>query len=85
MGLSYRHLTLAERRTVFHLKAAKASAQAIAARLGRCRSTIDRELARNSFQDVNPYFDGRDGICHWRKGFGIVSTQVRNRTTHEQA
>ncbi len=58
MGQSYRQLTLEERRTVFHMKAAKASAQAIAHRLGRHRSTIYRELARNTFQDANPYFNG---------------------------
>jgi IS30 family transposase len=58
MGQCYRQLTLEERRTVFHMKAAKASAHAIADRLGRHRSTIYRELARNTFQDADPYFNG---------------------------
>ncbi len=52
MEQCYRQLTLEERRTVFHLRAAKASVQAIADRLERHRSTIHRELARNTFQDA---------------------------------
>ncbi len=58
MEQCYRQLTLEERRTVFHLRAAKASVQAIADRLERHRSTIYRELARNTFQDADPYFNG---------------------------
>ncbi len=52
MEQCYRQLTLEERRTVFHLKATKTPVQAIADRLGRHRSTIYRELARNTFQDA---------------------------------
>ncbi len=58
MGQCYQHLRLEERRTVFHLRAAKASVEAIADRLGRHWSTIYRELARNTFQVADPYFNG---------------------------
>ena len=50
MAKCYRQLTLEERRMVFDMKAAKASAHAIADRLGRYRPTIYRELARNTFR-----------------------------------
>ena len=58
MEQCYRQLTLEERRAVFHLKAAKTPVQAIADQLGRHRSTIYRELARNTFQDADPDFNG---------------------------
>jgi IS30 family transposase len=54
MGQCYQQLTLEERRAVFHLRAAKTPVQAIADQLGRHRSTIYRELARNTFRDVDP-------------------------------
>jgi IS30 family transposase len=58
MGQCYRQLTLEERRTVFRLRAAQASVEAIANRIGRHRSAIYRELARNTFKDADPYFNG---------------------------
>ncbi len=58
MGQCYRQLTLEERRTVFRLRAAQASVEAIANRIGRHRSAIYRELARNTFRDADPYFNG---------------------------
>ena len=55
MGRSYRHLTLEERRTLFRLLNAKAPVDVIAARLGRHRSTIYREVARNEFREEKAY------------------------------
>ena len=83
MGQCYQHLTLEERRAAFHMMAAKASAQAIADRLGRHRSTIYRELARNTFQDVDPYFNGyfpavaHDAVARRRQRLGKLHRDQR--------
>ena len=50
MSQSYRHLGLDERRRVFRLVDARTQVGDIAAALGRHRSTIYRELARNRVQ-----------------------------------
>jgi transposase, IS30 family len=55
MESTYRHLTLEERRTLFRLLNAKLPIQEIAAQLGRHRSTIYREIARNEFREVRQY------------------------------
>jgi IS30 family transposase len=55
MGRPYRHLTLEERRTIFRLLNAKLPVAEIAARLGRHRSTIFREISRNLFREVKEY------------------------------
>ena len=52
---SYRHFTLEERRTLFRLLNAKLPIKEIAAQLGRHRSTIYREIARNEFREVRQY------------------------------
>jgi IS30 family transposase len=49
MGRCYGHLNLAERRKLAALLEAKVPVSAIAAELGRHRSTIHREIARNFF------------------------------------
>ena len=54
---SYRHFTLEERRTLFRLLNAKLPIKEIAAQLGRHRSTIYREIARNEFREVRQYRD----------------------------
>ena len=83
MGQSYRQLTLEERRTVFHLKATKTPVQAIADQLGRHRSTIYRELARNTFQDADPYFNGyfptvaHDAAARRRQRLGKLHRDAR--------
>jgi IS30 family transposase len=51
----YRHLDLDERRTIFRLLGAKVPVAVIAARLGRHRSTIHREIHRNHFHQVREY------------------------------
>ena len=49
---TYRHFTLDERCTLFRLLGAKLPIKEIAAQLGRHRSTIYREIARNEFREV---------------------------------
>jgi IS30 family transposase len=51
----YHHLTFEERRTLFRLLGAKLPIKEIAAQLGRHRSTIYREIARNEFREVRQY------------------------------
>ena len=52
MPSSYVHLGLEERRRIHHLREAKVPVAEIAADLGRHRSTIHREIARNWWHDV---------------------------------
>ena len=52
---TYHHLTFEERRTLFRLLGAKLPIKEIAAQLGRHRSTIYREIARNQFREVRQY------------------------------
>ena len=52
MPSSYVHLGLEERRRIHHLREAKVPVAEIAAVLGRHRSTIHREIARNWWHDV---------------------------------
>ena len=55
MDHPYRHFTLEERRTLFRLLGAKLPIREIASQLGRHRSTIYREIARNEFREVKQY------------------------------
>ena len=55
MDRPYRHFTLEERRTLFRLVNAKLPIKEIANQLGRHRSTIYREIARNEFREVKQY------------------------------
>ena len=52
---TYHHLTFEERRTLFRLLGAKLPIKEIAAQLGRHRSTIYGEIARNQFREVRQY------------------------------
>lgn len=47
----FQHLTLDERRSLFRMQEARLGVAEMAARLGRHRSTIYRELARNRYRD----------------------------------
>ena len=49
MSKFYNHLSLDERRKIYFLREEKISVNEIAKRLGRHRSTIFRELQRNTF------------------------------------
>lgn len=53
------HLTLADRRRLYQLKERKVPIGEIARQLGRDRSTIYREIKRNTFRDREfPDYDG---------------------------
>src|SRR5215203_6749553 len=58
MAKAYRQLDLDERRTLFRLMEAGRPVGEIAARLGRHRSTVYRELGRNRFRDGDRGFCG---------------------------
>ncbi|UXN67510.1 IS30 family transposase (plasmid) [Phyllobacterium sp. A18/5-2] len=59
MHRCYSHLTLADRRRLYQLKERKVSIGEIARQLGRDRSTIYREIKRNTFRDREfPDYDG---------------------------
>src|SRR5215213_5931972 len=55
MDRPYQRFTLEERRTLFRLLNAKLPIKEIAGQLGRHRSTIYREIARNEFREVKQY------------------------------
>ncbi len=56
---SFGHFGLDERRSLFRFRKARVPVAEIAARLGRRRSTIYRELARNRFRDPDATRDRR--------------------------
>ncbi len=59
MSGCYTQITLADRRRLHHLVAAKVPVSEMARRLGRHRSTIYREIKRNTFRDRElPDYDG---------------------------
>ncbi|MBP2445789.1 IS30 family transposase [Rhizobium leguminosarum] len=51
MSRCYTQITLADRRRLHHLVAANVPIDQMARRLGRHRSTIYREIKRNTFRD----------------------------------
>jgi IS30 family transposase len=55
----FQHLTLDERRSLFRMQEARLGVAEMAARLGRHRSTIYRELGRNRFGDPDASRDSR--------------------------
>jgi IS30 family transposase len=58
MTLPYTHLSLAERREIARLHAAKIPIRVMAERLQRHRSTIYREIKRNWVHDEEPLYRG---------------------------
>ncbi len=79
MGMHYSQIDLAERRKIQHLRDAKIPVKAIAAELGRHRSTIHREIRRNFYHDPL-----RDKWGHEYKGYYCVSANrfAKNRRRH---
>ena len=67
------HFTLDERRLLFRLKEVRVPVAEMAARLGRHRSTIYRELARNRFRDVDHAGD------RWRDVSGYYPVTAHDR------
>jgi len=55
----FQHLTLDERRSLFRMQEARLGVAEMAARLGRHRLTIYRELGRNRFRDPDASRDSR--------------------------
>ena len=70
MVRTYSQLDLGERRTLFRLVEARRPVGEIAERLGRHRSTIDRELGRNRFRD------GERGFCGY---FPLTAQDLASR------
>ena len=58
----FQHLTLDERRFLFRMQEARLGVTEMAARLGRHRSTIYRELGRNRFRDPDASWDIRAAL-----------------------
>jgi hypothetical protein len=59
MSRCYTQITLADRRRLHHLVAARVPVNEMAHQLGRHRSTIYREIKRNTFRDRElPDYDG---------------------------
>jgi IS30 family transposase len=57
--MAHAELGINERRQIERMTNARTPVAEVARKLGRHRSTIDRELARNRFTDEeNPYLDG---------------------------
>ena len=79
MGVHYSQIDLAERRKIQQLRDAKVPVKAIAAELGRHRSTIHREIRRNFYHD--PF---RDKWGHEYIGYYCVSANrfAKNRRCH---
>ena len=65
----FQHLTLDERRSLFRMHEARLGVAEMASRLGRHRSTIPRELARNRFRDPDAFRDSRRNMS----GYGTVN------------
>lgn len=59
MKPDYKHLTIEDRRQIYRLRSQNVSVTEIATQLGRHRSTIYREIQRNTFlKDEDGYYDG---------------------------
>lgn len=63
MVACYTQLSLAERRALYRLLDARCPVAEIARQLGRHRSTIHREIKRNSHRDEDPSFSGALSHC----------------------
>jgi len=77
---SFQHLTLDERRSLFRMQEAQLGVTEMAARLGRHRSTIYRELGRNRFRDPDASRDSRRNMS----GYYPVTAQDMARTRRQR-
>ncbi len=66
-----RRLTLDERRSLFRMREARLGVTEMATRLGRHRSTIYRELARNCFRDPDASRESRRNMSGTRSCWPI--------------
>ena len=76
----FQHLTLDERRSLFRMQEAQLGVTEMAARLGRHRSTIYRELGRNRFRDPDASLDSRRNMS----GYYPVTAQELARTRRQR-
>jgi len=76
----FQHLTLDERRSLFRMQEAQLGVTEMAARLGRHRSTIYRELGRNRFRDPDASRDSRRNMS----GYYPVTAQELARTRRQR-
>jgi len=77
---SFQHLTLDERRSLFRMQEARLGVAEMAARLGRHRSTIPRELGRNRFRDPDASRDSRRNMS----GYYPVTAQDLARARRQR-
>ena len=76
----FQHLTLDERRSLFRMQEARLGVAEMAARLGRHRSTIYRELGRNRFRDPDASRDSRRSMS----GYYPVTAQDLARARRQR-
>lgn len=76
----FQHLTLHGRRSLFRMHEARLGIAAMAARLGRHRSTVYRELSRNRFRDPDATRDRR----HDMSGYYPMTAQDLARTRRQR-
>jgi len=79
-GVFYPELRQQERRSLFRMQEARLGVTEMAARLGRHRSTIYRELARNRFRDPDASRDSRRNIS----GYYPVTAQELARARRQR-
>lgn len=76
----FQHFTLDERRSLFRMQEARPDVAEMAARLGRHRSTIYRELGRNRFRDPDASRDSRRNVS----GYYPVAAQDLARARRQR-
>ncbi len=75
----FQHLTLDARRSLFRMQEARLGVTEMAARLGRHRSTIYRELGRNRFHDPDDSRDSRRNMSGYHPITAQDTARARRR------